>query len=128
MAYPPRKRLKSLTHNTAAFNDPFGDEDDFTQDDLEEIDVLASQAVTGDTGGQSSKVTLPYNDTWPGEPSRSFSGGRKTSDHARTNQTRDSAVAGLSNSRETFGFQSKDPFGEFAVEICRRGRGVQESV
>ncbi|KAM4722236.1 ATR-interacting protein [Rhinophrynus dorsalis] len=43
--YPPPKRYRT-THNT---EDPFGDNEDFTADDLEEIDILASQAYTQDT-------------------------------------------------------------------------------
>ncbi|XP_025916951.1 ATR-interacting protein [Apteryx rowi] len=41
---PPHKRPKS--GEAAAGTDPFGDHDDFTADDLEEIDIIASQALS----------------------------------------------------------------------------------
>ncbi|XP_053809737.1 ATR-interacting protein isoform X1 [Vidua chalybeata] len=42
---PPHKRPKSAVTGTM---DPFGDSDDFTADDLEQIDILASQALSQD--------------------------------------------------------------------------------
>ncbi|XP_048172169.1 ATR-interacting protein isoform X2 [Corvus hawaiiensis] len=42
---PPHKRPKSAV---TGFVDPFGDSDDFTADDLEQIDILASQALSQD--------------------------------------------------------------------------------
>lgn len=45
--FPPNKRYKSLVPNEQKeMEDPFGDSDDFTADDLEEIDIIASQALT----------------------------------------------------------------------------------
>ncbi|KAJ7316766.1 hypothetical protein JRQ81_002928 [Phrynocephalus forsythii] len=44
--FPPNKRYKS--HNATEheeMDDPFGDSDEFTADDLEEIDIIASQAL-----------------------------------------------------------------------------------
>uniref|UniRef100_A0A3Q3X6P0 ATR interacting protein n=1 Tax=Mola mola TaxID=94237 RepID=A0A3Q3X6P0_MOLML len=49
MTCPPTKRLRGLDHDEAmqmAFNDPFGDDEAFTQDDLDEIDIISSQAIT----------------------------------------------------------------------------------
>nr|XP_015203758.1 PREDICTED: ATR-interacting protein [Lepisosteus oculatus] len=43
MECPPLKRHKGAGHNVA---DCFGEDDDFTQDDLDEIDTIASQAFT----------------------------------------------------------------------------------
>ncbi|XP_077459570.1 ATR-interacting protein [Stigmatopora argus] len=47
MTCPPSKRLRGLNHDAPKSDahqaDPFGD--DFTQDDLEEIDIMASQAI-----------------------------------------------------------------------------------
>ncbi|XP_053577168.1 ATR-interacting protein [Bombina bombina] len=47
--YPPPKRSRTA-HATEMkpFDDPFNDHEDFTADDLEEIDILASQAYTQD--------------------------------------------------------------------------------
>uniref|UniRef100_A0A672J704 Uncharacterized protein n=1 Tax=Salarias fasciatus TaxID=181472 RepID=A0A672J704_SALFA len=47
MNCPPTKRLRGLNQDVVtAFDDPFGDDEDFTQDDLDEIDIIASQAIT----------------------------------------------------------------------------------
>ncbi|XP_039546990.1 ATR-interacting protein isoform X2 [Pimephales promelas] len=56
MDFPPSKRLKS--HQVSAGPDPFDDDIDFTQDDLDQIDIIASQAVTGDVQNSGSKRTL----------------------------------------------------------------------
>ncbi|XP_048038644.1 ATR-interacting protein isoform X4 [Megalobrama amblycephala] len=55
MDFPPSKRLKG--HQVSAGPDPFDDDIDFTQDDLDQIDIIASQAITGDVqnNGHSSK-------------------------------------------------------------------------
>ncbi|XP_049589129.1 ATR-interacting protein isoform X2 [Syngnathus scovelli] len=49
MAWPPSKRLRGPNHDVPRADpveiDPFGDEEDFTQDDLDEIDIIASQAI-----------------------------------------------------------------------------------
>ncbi|XP_010873368.2 ATR-interacting protein [Esox lucius] len=57
MECPPSKRLKGMS-STDPCKDPFGDDDDFTQDDLEEIDIIASQAITGNQPGPNSRRTL----------------------------------------------------------------------
>ncbi|XP_039403778.1 ATR-interacting protein isoform X3 [Mauremys reevesii] len=44
--FPPNKRYKSFESKSKQTEDPFGDSDDFTADDLEEIDVIASQALS----------------------------------------------------------------------------------
>uniref|UniRef100_A0A1A7X159 ATR interacting protein n=2 Tax=Iconisemion striatum TaxID=60296 RepID=A0A1A7X159_9TELE len=71
MNYPPAKRLRGLNQNvvTAVPNDdPFGDDDEFTQEDLDEIDIIASQATTS-AGLASKSVTNGSNpfhgSTWP---------------------------------------------------------------
>ncbi|KAL1007819.1 hypothetical protein UPYG_G00092080 [Umbra pygmaea] len=81
MEYPPSKRLKGMASATPS-NDTFGDDDDFTQDDLEEIDIIASQAVTGIQAepGQTSKGTpVGMGSFGPrqGELRTSYSGGRQ---------------------------------------------------
>ncbi|XP_066859153.1 ATR-interacting protein-like isoform X1 [Anser cygnoides] len=45
---PPHKRPKGPAAGAEAPEDPFGDGDDFTADDLEEIDTIASQALSQD--------------------------------------------------------------------------------
>ncbi|KAK7126614.1 hypothetical protein R3I94_017948 [Phoxinus phoxinus] len=53
MDFPPSKRLKG--HQVSALPDPFDDDIDFTQDDLDQIDIIASQAGTGDVQNSGSK-------------------------------------------------------------------------
>ncbi|KAM8931020.1 ATR-interacting protein [Pelodytes ibericus] len=49
--YPPPKRYRNDTvQESRTMSDPFCDNEDFTADDLEEIDILASQAYTQDVG------------------------------------------------------------------------------
>lgn len=59
MEYPPKKRLKEY-HNDAG-PDPFSDDEDFTQDDFNEIDVLASQAITGNFHSTAGKTPIPIS-------------------------------------------------------------------
>ncbi|XP_073448849.1 ATR-interacting protein isoform X1 [Aquarana catesbeiana] len=55
---PPSKRLRLANASKGkAMDEVFGDNEDFTADDLEEIDILASQAFTQD----SRSVNLHFN-------------------------------------------------------------------
>lgn len=77
MAVPPSKRLKG--HQTSAGPDPFDDDIDFTQDDLAQIDIIASQAITGD--GQNSGSKRAYGSVFPSPDEQSKAParpGRKT--------------------------------------------------
>lgn len=47
---PPHKRPKGPAAGGEAPEDPFGDGDDFTADELEEIETIASQALSRDAG------------------------------------------------------------------------------
>ncbi|XP_029908458.1 ATR-interacting protein isoform X3 [Myripristis murdjan] len=95
MACPPTKRLRGLNQEAVAvFDNSFGDDEDFTQDDLDEIDIIASQADLGGGGGLGPKPTVGGS-TWTGEQSRPLPLGR-----ARTNQSRENARG---NSREAGG-------------------------
>lgn len=51
---PPSKRYRSSI--TKAMEDVFGDGEDFTADDLEEIDIIASQAYTQDSGAANNRT------------------------------------------------------------------------
>ncbi|XP_074908652.1 ATR-interacting protein isoform X2 [Buteo buteo] len=55
--FPPHKRPRSsgAAGPEEGPSDPFGDNDDFTADDLEEIDILASQALSQ----EAAAATLP---------------------------------------------------------------------
>ncbi|KAM4651079.1 ATR-interacting protein isoform 1-T2 [Discoglossus pictus] len=65
--YPPPKR--SRTSDSKKMNDPFSDHEDFTADDLEEIDILASQAYTQEPGpahpptNHHHSITVRKNDS-----------------------------------------------------------------
>ncbi|XP_077181856.1 ATR-interacting protein isoform X2 [Paroedura picta] len=69
--FPPNKRYKSLVPNEQKeMEDPFGDNDDFTADDLEEIDIIATQALTQDFSLQTdvksewnARQSSPLNNT-----------------------------------------------------------------
>ncbi|KAL7407502.1 hypothetical protein ABVT39_009609 [Epinephelus coioides] len=115
MNYPPTKRLRGLNQEavtTVAFDDPFGDDEDFTQDDLDEIDIIASQANTGvTTPGLGSKpgtkpTELARGSAWPSNAGHSKSVSRATSNHSREN------TFGLnSSSRGNPGIPSREPLG-----------------
>lgn len=60
MNYPPTKRLRGVNRDIptgTTFDDPFGGDDAFSQDDLAEIDILSSQAFTSTSF--SSPATKP---------------------------------------------------------------------
>ncbi|KAL7837596.1 hypothetical protein SRHO_G00273070 [Serrasalmus rhombeus] len=79
MEYPPNKRLKGLQNDAPVEKDPFGDDKDFTQDDLEEIDIIASQAITGNGQLASAKRTFGSISSYSGEQSKApVREGRKT--------------------------------------------------
>ncbi|XP_066527319.1 ATR-interacting protein isoform X2 [Hoplias malabaricus] len=70
MDYPPSKRLRGLQNEDKLEQDPFGDDEDFTQDDLEEIDIIASQAITGDIRPSSTKRSFGSISSIAGEQSK----------------------------------------------------------
>lgn len=65
MSCPPTKRLRRLNDDVAmASDDPFGDDEYFTQDDLDEIDDMTSQAFPqGAPSGLNSKLAS-YGTQW----------------------------------------------------------------
>ncbi|XP_072928786.1 ATR-interacting protein isoform X2 [Hemitrygon akajei] len=61
--FPPNKRHKGEQAKDArASEDPFGDNDDFTADDLEELDTLASQVLIQDMKPASNATIAPATD------------------------------------------------------------------
>ncbi|XP_051874792.1 ATR-interacting protein isoform X2 [Pristis pectinata] len=61
--FPPNKRHKGEQAKDARANeDPFGDNDDFTADDLEELDILASQILIQDTKPVSDAMIATVTD------------------------------------------------------------------
>lgn len=62
---PPSKRPKGPAGvGAAAAEDPFGDNDDFTADDLEEIDTIASQALSQDAAGRAPAPESRPQSAW----------------------------------------------------------------
>ncbi|XP_021265150.1 ATR-interacting protein isoform X3 [Numida meleagris] len=63
---PPSKRPKGPAGvgAAAAAEDPFGDNDDFTADDLEEIDTIASQALSQDAAGRAPAPASRPQSAW----------------------------------------------------------------
>ncbi|XP_061474028.1 ATR-interacting protein [Rhineura floridana] len=60
--FPPNKRYKSHARTERKeLEDPFGDSDDFTADDLEEIDIIASQALTQNVSLKTNIVKTEQN-------------------------------------------------------------------
>lgn len=112
MSCPPTKRLRGLNQDVAtavAFDDTFGDDDEFTQADLDEIDVIASQATTS-AGSESKPVTRP---TQPAHesPWTTSAAPSKPLSRAETSQTKESTF-GLK--RGNAAKPSREPLGEFS--------------
>lgn len=61
--FPPNKRHKGEQAKDAKANeDLFGDNEDFTADDLEELDILASQVIIQETKPGSNAPTTSVTD------------------------------------------------------------------
>lgn len=78
MAYPPSKRQRGIHNEDPAGADGFGDDEDFTQDDLEEIDIIASQAITREAQCTSSKRDFASISIDPEQNRAPIRDGRKT--------------------------------------------------
>ncbi|XP_034724200.1 ATR-interacting protein [Etheostoma cragini] len=115
MNFPPTKRLRGMNQDvvtTVAFDDPFGDDMDFTQDDLDEIDTIASQAITSTAApGLGSKpgtkpIELNRGSVRPSSAGQSHSVSRTT-----TNQSRENTFGFSSSNRGNAGIPSREPLG-----------------
>lgn len=109
MTCPPTKRLRGLDHDEAmqmAFDDPFGDDEAFTQDDLDEIDIISSQAITS--------TPASGLDCKPGaKPAELTSGSSWSVSRAATNHS----TFGSSSSSSSRGIPSREPLGEFRAAL-----------
>ncbi|XP_059186162.1 ATR-interacting protein isoform X2 [Centropristis striata] len=115
MNCPPTKRLRGLNQDVVmavAFDDdPFGDDKDFTQDDLDEIDIIASQAATSDpTLGHGSKPGSKPMELARGSTRLSSAGHSKSVSRTTTNQSRENmfGFGSSSNSRGNAGIPSSE--------------------
>ncbi|KAF7657636.1 hypothetical protein LDENG_00023570 [Lucifuga dentata] len=98
MDSPPTKRLRG--HNQLVMdvaNDPFGDDEEFTQEDLEEIDIIALQAIN-----QSTVPPRPHGSAWdkPFPPARDA-----------TNRSRESVFGFGGSNKGKAGFANKEAVG-----------------
>ncbi|XP_048462159.1 ATR-interacting protein isoform X2 [Rhincodon typus] len=65
--FPPNKRHKA-EQDTRTNEDPFGDNEDFTADDLEELDILASQVLSQNVTPLSNAMKASVNNVNNREP------------------------------------------------------------
>lgn len=113
MSSPPTKRLRRTNQDVATFDDPFGDEDDFTQDDLDAIDGIASQAFTS----ASASEFLSKPKTKPAEVVRGSAGSSSGQSKAACRSTTNHRNAlGLSSSNRGAA-PNREPHGEFTSVI-----------
>ncbi|XP_067442577.1 ATR-interacting protein isoform X2 [Thunnus thynnus] len=114
MNFPPTKRLRGLNQDivtAGAFDDPFGDDEDFTQDDLDEIDIIASQANTSaSASGLGSKPGTKSVEHARGSVLPLSAGQSKPQSRATTNQSRENTF-GLIGKRGNAGISSREPLG-----------------
>ncbi|XP_073323636.1 ATR-interacting protein [Pagrus major] len=118
MNCPPTKRLRGLNQGIAtamAFDDPFGDDEDFTQDDLDEIDDISSQAITSATApGLGSKPGTKPAELARGSARPPSTGQSKSLSRAASNQSRENTFgffSSSSNNRGNAGLLSREPLG-----------------
>lgn len=109
MACPPSKRLRGFHSRIPVDRDSFGDDDDFTQDDLEEIDIIASQAIIQDA--QPTHIKRPF-DSICGHPTdtNNVKEGRKTfaiGNNHSTHSSSSSSSTGNNTSPKRLGSFSK---------------------
>ncbi|XP_026162399.1 ATR-interacting protein isoform X2 [Mastacembelus armatus] len=134
MNIPPTKRFRGLNHNVVTavtYDDPFGDDDCFTQDDLDEIDILASQAVTSTAAGAalgSKPGTKPVELVHRSACSPCV--GQSKPLNRATSQSRENTFGCSSSSRGNAGIPSREPFGnkqQFASDSEDRSYSLLEA-
>ncbi|KAM6928060.1 ATR-interacting protein [Xenentodon cancila] len=116
MNCPPTKRLRGLNQDVVTavpFTDPFGDDEEFTQDDLDEMDIIASQAITSAAGGTGMGSNPGTKLSGPTRPTPE--GQSKTA----SNQSRHNSFGHRGNA----GKPSREPLGN----MQQLGSGGQDS-
>ncbi|MEQ2178835.1 hypothetical protein GOODEAATRI_018349 [Goodea atripinnis] len=107
MNFPPAKRLRGLNQDVVtavALDDPFGDDEEFTQDDLDEIDVLASQAFTSAVPAPASKpVSKPKNQALGSTLPSSLGENKSATNQSKENKSEIYRGNAGKHSREHFG-------------------------
>lgn len=116
MNCPPTKRLRGLNQDVVtavAFDDPFGDDEEFTQDVLDEIDIIASQAITSGSAGArtgTERGSKP-NESARGSSWPSSTGQSKPVSKTITNHSRENAFSFNSSNRGNAAIPSREPLG-----------------
>uniref|UniRef100_A0A8C8VF79 ATR interacting protein n=1 Tax=Pelusios castaneus TaxID=367368 RepID=A0A8C8VF79_9SAUR len=133
--FPPNKRYKSFESKPKHTEDPFGDNDDFTADDLEEIDIIASQALSQVLDSNSlSRTTLIQKPEQNARPSLALN----THQKSMTINQWNAASAAENHMENQFGndiedIQNKDTFG-FEVlqtqheEVKQKLKEIQDEI
>lgn len=118
MNCPPSKRLRGPNQDKAeAFDDPFGDDEDFTQDDLDEIDILSSQAaITAAIPVLGSKRGTKPVELDNGSRFYQSAGQTKPLSRASANQSSEN-MCGFSSKGGNAGIPIREPLGEFRTEL-----------
>ncbi|XP_063766420.1 ATR-interacting protein isoform X2 [Eleginops maclovinus] len=114
MNCPPTKRLRGPDVVTPmGFDDPFGDDEDFTQDDFNEIDILASQAITSNPApAPGSKAGTKPMELARGSTCQPSAGQSRTLSRATTNQSRENTFGFSSSSNKgNSGTPGREPLG-----------------
>ncbi|XP_031152705.2 ATR-interacting protein isoform X2 [Sander lucioperca] len=139
MNCPPTKRLRGMNQDVVtavAFDDPFGDDMDFTQDDLDEIDIISSQAITSAAApGLGSKpgikpTELARGSAQPPSAGQSHSVSRTTTNQSRANAGIPSREP-LGNRQQQFGSGREDSHSLLEAqhaELKRKLKEVEEEI
>ncbi|XP_038136815.1 ATR-interacting protein isoform X1 [Cyprinodon tularosa] len=132
---PPTKRLRGLNQDVVTpvtFDDPFGDDEEFTQDDLNELDIIASQAFTSAVA-VSKPVSKPSNEgvrsTWPSSP------GQNKSENNQSKEIKSAIYRGdagrhsrenLGNLQQQFGSGRDDSYRRLEAQHAELKRKLKE--
>ncbi|XP_078105279.1 ATR-interacting protein isoform X1 [Sander vitreus] len=128
MNCPPTKRLRGMNQDVVtavAFDDPFGDDMDFTQDDLDEIDIIASQAITSAAApGLGSKPGTKPTELARGSAQPPSAGQSHSVSRTTANQSRANTFGFSSSNRGNAGIPSREPLGNRQQQF---GSGREDS-
>ncbi|XP_061833599.1 ATR-interacting protein isoform X2 [Nerophis lumbriciformis] len=119
MTCPPSKRLRS--HHSDVPKVDFFDDDDFTQDDLDEIDTIASQAIS--CGGPKAGERPGFHaSTWPSAPlGREKMGGKRGDLGVPSREP-------LENRQQQFGPDGENPYSLLVAQHAELKRKLEEEI
>ncbi|XP_061748040.1 ATR-interacting protein isoform X2 [Nerophis ophidion] len=123
MTCPPSKRLRS--HDPYVQKVDFFDDDDFTQDDLDEIDTIASQAIScgGPEAGERQNPGSGFRaSTWPSAPLGREKMGGKRGDLGMPSREP------LENRQQQFGPDGDKPYSLLVAQHAELKRKLEEEI